>query len=214
MVALVTSILVSALMSVGIFWYARRRPVGTPLTWGEAMVGAAYVFFLSFLAYGVVPHQWLTLGGERAELAGRPHRLRARARCFNRSARVAGSRSTITYRTISVTRSPCDHLCRLPRQHRSALWAIWQGRSDQDGRRRRVERSLSLRPTRWCVRADSMIIQSIRGRAAWLAPSMPTLRCRSSATDYVLHGSRRGLPVEGGQAQAVHPHRPVGVHHL
>jgi hypothetical protein len=48
-------------MSYGIFWYATRRPVGTPVTWGEAMVGAAYVFFLSFLAYGVVPHQWLTL---------------------------------------------------------------------------------------------------------------------------------------------------------
>jgi hypothetical protein len=25
------------------------------------MVGAVYVFFLAFLAYGVVPHQWLTL---------------------------------------------------------------------------------------------------------------------------------------------------------
>ncbi len=61
MVALVTSIVVSALMAWGIFWYAKRRPVGTPVTWGEAMIGAAYVFFLSFLAYGVVPHQWLTL---------------------------------------------------------------------------------------------------------------------------------------------------------
>lgn len=73
MVALVTSIVVSALMSVGIFWYARRRPVGTPLSWGEAMVGAAYVFFLSFLAYGVVPHQWLTLAEN--ELSWRADRI-------------------------------------------------------------------------------------------------------------------------------------------
>ncbi|MGI9594803.1 MAG: hypothetical protein ACR2QK_01505, partial [Acidimicrobiales bacterium] len=49
------------LMSVGIFAYATRRTVGTPVTWGEAMVGAVYVFFLAFLAYGVIPHQWLTL---------------------------------------------------------------------------------------------------------------------------------------------------------
>lgn len=61
MAALVTSIVVSVLMSVGIFAYAKRRPVGTSLTWGEAMVGSVYVFFLAFLAYGVVPHQWLTL---------------------------------------------------------------------------------------------------------------------------------------------------------
>jgi hypothetical protein len=61
MAALVTSIVVSVLMSVGIFSYGSRRSVGTPVTWGEAMVGAVYVFFLAFLAYGVVPHQWLTL---------------------------------------------------------------------------------------------------------------------------------------------------------
>ena len=40
--------------------YGKRRPVGTPLSWGEAMAGAAYAFFVMFLAYGVVPHQWLT----------------------------------------------------------------------------------------------------------------------------------------------------------
>ncbi len=61
MVALVTSILVAVVMAVGIFWYAGRRPVGTPVTWGEALVGSVYVFFLAFLAYGVIPHQWLTM---------------------------------------------------------------------------------------------------------------------------------------------------------
>jgi len=39
--------------------YAKRRPLGTPVSWGEAMAGAVYVFFVMFLAYGVVPHQWL-----------------------------------------------------------------------------------------------------------------------------------------------------------
>jgi len=39
--------------------YAKRRPAGTPVSWGEAMIGATYVFALFFLAFGVVPHQWI-----------------------------------------------------------------------------------------------------------------------------------------------------------
>ena len=41
------------------FVYGRRRPVGAPLSWGEAIAAATYVFFVMFLAYGIVPHQWL-----------------------------------------------------------------------------------------------------------------------------------------------------------
>ena len=37
----------------------RRRPVGKPLSWGEAMIAAAYAFFVMFLAFGIVPHQWI-----------------------------------------------------------------------------------------------------------------------------------------------------------
>lgn len=59
MVAFATSFLVTIVMTGGVLWYARRRPVGAPLTWGSAMVAATYVFLLMFLAYGVVPHQWL-----------------------------------------------------------------------------------------------------------------------------------------------------------
>ena len=40
--------------------YGRRRPIGAPLTWGQAMLAATYVFGVLFLAYGIVPHQWLT----------------------------------------------------------------------------------------------------------------------------------------------------------
>ena len=39
--------------------YGKRRKPGTPLTWGEAMIGAAYIFLVLFLAFGVVPHQWI-----------------------------------------------------------------------------------------------------------------------------------------------------------
>ena len=37
----------------------RRRPPGTPVTWGEAFVGSTFVFALMVLAYGVIPHEWL-----------------------------------------------------------------------------------------------------------------------------------------------------------
>ncbi len=60
MVAFLTSIIVSLVVTGGIVAYARRRPAGAPLTWGEAMVGALVVFFLMFWSYGVVPHYWLT----------------------------------------------------------------------------------------------------------------------------------------------------------
>jgi hypothetical protein len=39
--------------------YAKRRPAGTPFTWGEAMVASVWTFGLMFLAFGVVPHQWI-----------------------------------------------------------------------------------------------------------------------------------------------------------
>jgi len=37
--------------------FGKRRSIGTPTSWGEAMVGAVYAFFVMFLAFGVVPHQ-------------------------------------------------------------------------------------------------------------------------------------------------------------
>ena len=59
MVAFTLSIVITAVIVGGILAYAKRRPVGQPHTWGEAMMGAFVVFFLMFWAYGVVPHQWL-----------------------------------------------------------------------------------------------------------------------------------------------------------
>ncbi len=61
MVALVTSIVFLVLGVLLIEIVGRRRPIGTLTTWGEAMVGAFWVFTLAFVAYGVVPHQWLTM---------------------------------------------------------------------------------------------------------------------------------------------------------
>ena len=59
MVAFVVSLVALGLAVGAIVVVARRRPPGSPVTWGEAMMAATYAFFVMFLAYGIVPHQWL-----------------------------------------------------------------------------------------------------------------------------------------------------------
>lgn len=54
------SLILMLLMMGAVLAYAKRRPVGSPLTWGQAMVAAMAVTFALFWAFGVVPHQWLT----------------------------------------------------------------------------------------------------------------------------------------------------------
>ena len=59
MVAFIASLVITGLMVGVVIAVAKRRPPGTPLTWGEAFVAAIFVFTLMFVAYGVVPHHWL-----------------------------------------------------------------------------------------------------------------------------------------------------------
>lgn len=73
MVAFVIPTIITIVMVAGLVWYMRRRPVGAPLSWGEAMVASAYVFTLMFLAYGIVPNQWLLWADN--ELEWRPDRI-------------------------------------------------------------------------------------------------------------------------------------------
>jgi hypothetical protein len=74
-VALVTALLISFLGFGAIVVYGKRRPVGAPLSWGEALVAAVLGFALMFWSYGVVPHQWLTYAGN--ELSWRPDAIMA-----------------------------------------------------------------------------------------------------------------------------------------
>jgi hypothetical protein len=59
-VALLVALILTFAMAAGVFAYGIKRPVGKPLTWGEALLGGTYIYALIFLMYGVVPHQWLT----------------------------------------------------------------------------------------------------------------------------------------------------------
>ena len=59
MVAFIASILGLLVTLAVIVRYLVKRPVDAPLSWGEAMIAATFVFWVMFLAYGIVPHQWL-----------------------------------------------------------------------------------------------------------------------------------------------------------
>ena len=61
MIAFATSLLLALAGNAAVILYSRRRPVGAPLSWGEAMAAAVFAFVLFNFWYGVVPHQWITL---------------------------------------------------------------------------------------------------------------------------------------------------------
>ncbi len=61
MIAFATSLLIALAGNAAVLLYSKRRPVGAPLSWGEAMAASVFAFVLFNLWYGVVPHQWITL---------------------------------------------------------------------------------------------------------------------------------------------------------
>lgn len=58
MVAFVGSFIISLICMGIVVSYSKKRPVDAPLTWGEAMVAAAFVFGALYWSFGVVPHTW------------------------------------------------------------------------------------------------------------------------------------------------------------
>lgn len=127
MAALVTSTVVAILMSVAIYAYARRRPVGTPVTWGEAMVGSIWVFFLAFLAYGIIPHQWLTLAEN--EWGFRADRILELGGLVRPKSIGGWFPFDITYQAISDTVAVLIYGVALVAQ--IVMWLQWQNRGQR-----------------------------------------------------------------------------------
>ncbi|WCO66737.1 hypothetical protein PO878_19790 [Iamia majanohamensis] len=131
MVAFVGSLIVSVILGAIVLVVAKRRPVGAELSWGEAMLGATFVFFGLFWVYGVVPHQWLTWAEN--ELSWRP------------DAYLAGPSGTgaLTEVPFNVSYETLSHLIAVTiygvfLAAQIALWAVWQGRGDKAERRRKA----------------------------------------------------------------------------
>ena len=121
MVALLVSLVLTFAMAGALFAYGIRRPVGKPLTWGEALLGGTYVYALIFLMYGVVPHQWLTL-------ADGPLKWRKDAILAG-----PGSKGAMTWLPFSITKQTVRDLVvvviyLLFFGAMIATWSLWQNR--------------------------------------------------------------------------------------
>jgi hypothetical protein len=57
--AFLFSFIISTIGALVVIPYAKRRPKGTPTTWGEAMLASVYVFGLMFVAFGIVPDKFI-----------------------------------------------------------------------------------------------------------------------------------------------------------
>jgi hypothetical protein len=119
MVALVLSTLLLVLGTAAVVAYARRRPPGTFLSWGEAMVAAVFTFLLMGLAYGIVPHQWLTFADN--ELGWRSDKI-----VFGPGDVLTNIPFTITYQVIRDIIAAGIYIVFLGAQ--VAMWAVLQGR--------------------------------------------------------------------------------------
>lgn len=125
-VAFTGSLILTAVLTLAIVAYARKRPQGASLTWGEAMVAAFYVTFLMFWFFGVVPDQWM----KHAEgtLAMRSDAILA----------GPGSTGWFEWLPIRITKQTVAdlvtvHLYIIGLGLTLAMWAVWQGRGQKTG---------------------------------------------------------------------------------
>ena len=130
MAALVISVLV-VVAGVGIcLAVGRRRPLGTPVTWGEAFVAGTFVFALMVVAYGVAPHQWLDYADN--ELLWRADKLlvaiSSEGLAWGQDAKDFGGtgRVIINYQAVRDIVAAGIYVVFLGAQ--VYLWSVWQKR--------------------------------------------------------------------------------------
>jgi len=99
--------------------YSRRRPAGAHLTWGEALVAAAFVYFMMDLAYGIVPNQWLAYADN--ELQWRADKI-----LVGVGGLVAKLPFTVTYVVLRDLVAVLIYAIGLGGQ--IYLWSMWQNR--------------------------------------------------------------------------------------
>lgn len=121
MVAFAASILILVAGIVLCLVVGRRRPPGTPVTWGEAIVAGTFVFALMLLAYGIVPNEWLSYADD--ELLWRADKVLYKLTFFGRGA------ITISYEALRDVIVSIIYIAALAGQ--IILWSAWQKRGRQ-----------------------------------------------------------------------------------
>jgi hypothetical protein len=121
-VAFVASLIVTALLVVPVVLVAKRRPKGTPITWGEALLAATYAFFVMWWVYGVVPHLWLTWAD--SELGMRTDKI-----YVGPGGVLNALPMTITGVVVRDIVATLIYVVFLGAQ--IAAWALWQSRGDK-----------------------------------------------------------------------------------
>ena len=124
MTALIVSIVASLLMAGGISWYFGRRDPAQDLSWGEASLLSVYVFFLFFLVFGIVPHQWLTLAEN--EWSFRADRIWDAWGLITAQSQGGWFPFEITYRVLSDSVAALIYIVFLIGM--TVMWLQWQDR--------------------------------------------------------------------------------------
>ena len=130
MAAFISSIIATIVMVAICLYVGARRPIGTPVTWGEAMVGGTWVFAIMLLVYGIVPHQWLTFADN--ELLWRPDKLlvgiSSGGVVWGNDAKDLGGtgRILINYQAVRDIVATVIYVVALGAQ--MYLWSVWQKR--------------------------------------------------------------------------------------
>jgi formate hydrogenlyase subunit 3/multisubunit Na+/H+ antiporter MnhD subunit len=128
--AFISSIIATILMVAVCLYVGARRPIGTPVTWGEAMVAGTWVFAIMLLIYGIVPHQWLNYADN--ELLWRPDKLlvgiSSGGVVWGNDAKDLGGtgRILINYQAIRDIVATVIYVVGLGGQ--MYLWSVWQKR--------------------------------------------------------------------------------------
>ena len=137
MVAFIGSVIVMVLLCGVVVLYSKRRPVGAPLSWGQAMAASLYVSFVLVWYFGVVPDRWLNYAEGSLEMRS--------------DAILAGPGSTGWFQDLPVRISKGTvsdfitvNIYMIGVVLTVAMWAIWQGRGKTETDA--VERSSYGRP--------------------------------------------------------------------
>ena len=117
MVAFISTVIIGTAGVLAAYLYGRRRPVGAPLSWGEAMAAAVYAMFMLLWWYAVIPHQWLVwcdgqLGWTTSKVLAQP---------------TGNQPLTITYQTLRDLVAVVIYGVGLTLQ--IVLWATWNDRA-------------------------------------------------------------------------------------